>query len=189
MPPRVPAPEPPPPVHVEEVAPAPADVETASSSVQEFSFDVPDHLVIEPGAAPAAATAAFMQPEHSTAAPEVQRFAAAAEPVAEADGSGEWESMLSVEEDGVHSAPVEEMPVINNMPANGASPPARTHNDRVAILPFRDKTGSPDLAWIALGLMSIEIPEQYGGAAGTFSRWPGSVSINTGVVAGMMLAI
>src|SRR5215831_18630470 len=98
-PPRVSAPEPqapPPPVHVAEVAPAPAEAE-AVSSVQEFSFDVLDNLLIESEAAPAAA--AFMPAAESVAAPEVKISAEQVESAGETDISGEWESMLSVEEE------------------------------------------------------------------------------------------
>jgi pilus assembly protein FimV len=99
--------------------------EQAASSVQEFSFDVPDHLFTETehGTAPAHTdTQPIPPPEMSVQAPEI-----AAEPVVrpekatpaapgehEIDVSSEWEHMLSVESTGPPAAtqPIPEMQVV-----------------------------------------------------------------------------
>src|SRR5262249_34645374 len=114
---------PPPPARFEQVAPASPEAEAAASSVQEFSFDVPDHLLIEPeaGAAPA------MGLVESVATREARK-PAPADP--ETDISGEWESMLSVEqEEGTHSRKIQEMPV-----ASPGAPPGEVRVD-----PARDE--------------------------------------------------
>jgi pilus assembly protein FimV len=104
-------PEPPPPVHVERAV-LPAVEEEAAPSVQEFSFDVPDHLLTETETSPAEAhVPSLSRPPAETKAPVAAPNVEEPTPV-ETDISGEWESMLSVEqEEASPRPPVHEMPV------------------------------------------------------------------------------
>ncbi len=102
--------------------------EQAAPSVQEFSFDVPDHLFAEAEhAAPAHSDAQPIPPsEMSVQAPEAAEIAAkpvevraetaaaAAAAEHEIDVSSEWENMLSVESTGEPPAtqPIPEMEVV-----------------------------------------------------------------------------
>jgi tetratricopeptide (TPR) repeat protein len=72
--------------------------EQPASTVQEFSFDVPDHLFTETPATPAHIdTQPIPIEEMSALAPAVETRAEPAPSAAEADGSNEWEDMLTVE--------------------------------------------------------------------------------------------
>jgi pilus assembly protein FimV len=108
--------------------------EHAASSVQEFSFDVPDHLFVEAehGAAPAEVQPTSL--EMSVQAHETVEIAAevraqtampAAAAAQEIDVSSEWENMLSVEPTGGPPAPqpipeMEVMGVRDHQPALSA---------------------------------------------------------------------
>src|SRR5262245_56360670 len=101
---RPPAPEPVAQVHAEPPAAEEAPAEAESASVQEFTFDVPDHLLIESQAEPAVA------PEEKSSAP-AESIATPPPPAAtthterESDLSAEWEDMVSVEEEGERASP------------------------------------------------------------------------------------
>jgi tetratricopeptide (TPR) repeat protein len=128
------APPPPlPPIAMAPQAPVEVDLPTEAPSVQEFSFDVPDHLMTEAAAAPAPAEPPPPRfAEMSVAASEPAVNGAEPPPVAlspakETDHSGEWESMLSVDEEEVPSrSHVPEMQVITPVelksPAEAPSP-------------------------------------------------------------------
>src|SRR5262249_31946691 len=91
------APEPVAQVHAEPPAVEEAPAEAESASVQEFTFDVPDHLLIESQAEPAgAAEEKSSVPAESIATPPSP--AAATQTERETDLSTEWEDMVSVEE-------------------------------------------------------------------------------------------
>src|SRR5499427_9156737 len=94
---------PPPPMPMAPQAPVEVDLPTEAPSVQEFSFDVPDHLMTEAAAPPLPEPPPPRLAEMSVTAPESAVNGAEPPPVAlspgkETDSSGEWENMLSVEE-------------------------------------------------------------------------------------------
>ena len=126
---------PPPPMRVAMAPQAPVEVDlpTEAPSVQEFSFDVPDHLMTEAAAAPPLPEpppARFA--EMSVTAPESAVNGAEPPPVAlspgkETDSSGEWENMLSVDEgeapSGTHGSEMQVIaPVELKSPAQAPSP-------------------------------------------------------------------
>ena len=103
------------PVHpiLEEIKPiAIAAEEAAASSVQEFSFDVPDHLPMESTPAMQVSSQPIEVLPIEAAPPEIMRApAAAAQREHEPDHANEWENMLSVEDEVTEpaTAPPEKM--------------------------------------------------------------------------------
>jgi len=96
------------PVHpiLEEIKPdAPAAEEAAASSVQDFSFDVPDHLAMESAPAMQVISPPIEVPAIEAATPEIMpAHPAAAQREHEPDHANEWENMLSVEDEVAEAA-------------------------------------------------------------------------------------
>src|SRR5262249_38360855 len=102
------------------------------SSVQEFTFDVPDHLLLEPEPAAPAPPVKIEEPVAPEPAVEVEEATviqpevAAPEPVAdvEIEKADEWEDMVSVETE-TPAAPPEPEPVAVRKEAPFPAPPAQ----------------------------------------------------------------
>src|SRR5215472_11642111 len=123
-------------------APVEVDLPTEAPSVQEFSFDVPDHLMTEAAAAPPLPPPPPPRfAEMSVTAPESAMNGAEPPPVAlnpgkETDSSGEWENMLSVEE---------------------GEAPSRTHGSEMQVIaPVELKSPAPSPAGAAASASKIE---------------------------------
>ena len=98
---------------LEEIKPiAMAAEEAAASSVQDFSFDVPDHLAIESAPAMQVSSQPIEVPPIEAPPPEIMPAHAAVAPREhEPDHANEWENMLSVEDEvaAPATAPPEKM--------------------------------------------------------------------------------
>jgi hypothetical protein len=114
----------------------PADQPTAS--VQEFSFDVPDHLLIDPQAAPVHADPPPIPVEGmSVMAAPVETPAAPVSGEVELDVSNEWEDMLTVESDGSPAMSATEVPAAPVAePAEAAPDPALASAEKIQEAQF-----------------------------------------------------
>jgi tetratricopeptide (TPR) repeat protein len=120
----VPAARPPGPPHMVSRYGLPTEVELppepTAPSVQEFSFDVPDHLLIEPEPAPGVPAHAVPpaqvqlhgQLEETPAVEEPAPLPMSVRPEPETEASSEWESMLDVEREEPPLNAVTEMEVV-----------------------------------------------------------------------------